>query len=77
LTSCRRVTGGRLVNCYTTNDWLLSLLFVARAGTPCGIRAVRDVPGVENFDVTQFVESHTKYADAIPKILQHVRFAEP
>lgn len=30
LTSCRRVTGGRLVNCYTTNDWLLSLMFVAR-----------------------------------------------
>jgi len=30
LTSCRRVTGGRLVNCYTWNDWLLSLMFVAR-----------------------------------------------
>lgn len=30
LTSVRRVTGGRLVNCYTTNDWLLSLMFVAR-----------------------------------------------
>lgn len=30
LTSCRRVTGGRLVNCYTRNDWLLSLMFVAR-----------------------------------------------
>jgi hypothetical protein len=30
LTSCRRVTGGRLVNCYAKNDWLLSLMFVAR-----------------------------------------------
>jgi hypothetical protein len=30
LTSCRRVTGGRLVNCYTKNDWFLSLMFVAR-----------------------------------------------
>jgi hypothetical protein len=30
LTSCRRVTGGRLVNCYTRNDWFLSLMFVAR-----------------------------------------------
>jgi hypothetical protein len=30
LTSCRRVTGGRFVNCYTKNDWLLSLMFVAR-----------------------------------------------
>lgn len=30
LTSCRRVTGGRFVNCYAKNDWLLSLMFVAR-----------------------------------------------
>lgn len=77
LTSCRRVTGGRLVNCYTKNDWLLSLMFMARAGIPAGVREVRDVPGVENFDVTHFVESHTRYADAIPSILQHVRFSEP
>ena len=30
LASCRRVTGGRLVNCYTRNDWFLSLMFAAR-----------------------------------------------
>ena len=77
LTSCRRVTGGRLVNCYTTNDWLLSLMFMARAGIPCGIRAIRDVAGVENFDVTELVESHTHYGDSIPRILQFVRFSEP
>ena len=77
LTSCRRVTGGRLVNCYTKNDWLLSLMFMARAGIPAGVREVKDVPGIENFDVTQFVETHTKYADAIPSILQKVRFSEP
>jgi len=77
LTSCRRVTGGRLVNCYTRNDWLLSLMFVARGGTPCGTKAIKDVPGVENYDVTHLVESHTKYGDAIPNIMQHIRFSEP
>ncbi|KAL3775561.1 hypothetical protein ACHAW5_001580 [Stephanodiscus triporus] len=77
LTSCRRVTGGRLVNCYTKNDWFLSLMFVARGGTPCGIKPVKDVPGVENYDVTKLVQSHTKYADAVPSILQHIRFSEP
>ncbi|KAL7541962.1 hypothetical protein ACHAXR_011403 [Thalassiosira sp. AJA248-18] len=77
LTSCRRVTGGRLVNCYARNDWLLSLMFVARGGTPCGVKAIKDVPGVENYDVTEMVESHMKYADAIPNILQKVRFSEP
>lgn len=77
LTSCRRVTGGRLINCYTTNDWLLSLMFVARGGTPCGTKPIRDVPGIENYDVTCMVESHTKYGDVVPYILQHVRFSEP
>jgi hypothetical protein len=48
-----------------------------RGGTPCGIKPVKDVPGVENYDVTSLVESHTKYADAIPTILQHIRFSEP
>ena len=77
LTSCRRVTGGRLVNCYTKNDWLLSLMFMARAGIPCGVKPIKDVPGVENYDVTHYVETHTNYADAVPSILQHVRFSEP
>jgi len=77
LTSCRRVTGGRMVNCYTTNDWLLSLMFVARGGTPCGTKPIKDVPGIENYDVTTLVESHTKYGNAIPSILQLVRFSEP
>jgi hypothetical protein len=30
LTSCRRVTGGRFVHCYTRNDWFLTLMFIAR-----------------------------------------------
>ena len=77
LTSCRRVTGGRLVNCYTRNDWFLSLMFVARGGVPYGTKPAKDVPGVENYDVTNLVESHQKYADAIPSILQHIRFSEP
>eukprot|EP00804_Cyclotella_cryptica_P000429 CCRYP_020670-RB/>CCRYP_020670-RB protein AED:0.04 eAED:0.04 QI:330/0.85/0.75/1/0.57/0.5/8/1053/1250 len=77
LTSCRRVTGGRLINCYAKNDWLLSLMFVARGGTPCGTKPILDVPGVENYDVTSLVESHTKYGDAIPNILKVIRFGEP
>ena len=77
ISSCRRVTGGRLVNCYIDHDWLLSLMFAARGGFPCGIRPIKDVPGVENIDVSDLVESHIKYADAVPRILQRVRFFEP
>ena len=77
ISSCRRVTGGRLVNCYISHDWLLSLMFAARGGFPCGIRPITDVPGVENIDVSDLVESHIRYADAVPRILQRVRFFEP
>lgn len=77
ISSCRRVTGGRLVNCYISHDWLLSLMFAARGGFPCGIRPIKDVPGVENIDVSDLVESHIRYADAVPRILQRVRFFEP
>ena len=62
LASCRRVTGGRFINCYIRNDWLLSLMFLARGGTQtCGTKPIENVPGVENYDVTNLVESHTKY----------------
>lgn len=54
-----------------------SFIFPLRGGTPCGVKPIKDVPGVENYDVTDMVESHTKYADALPNILQHVRFSEP
>jgi len=78
LTACRRVAGGRFVNCYLRNDWLLSLMFLARGGAQaCGTKQIDGVPGLENYDVTNLVESHTKYGDAIPRILQTIRFCEP
>ncbi|KAL7550218.1 hypothetical protein ACHAWF_013448 [Thalassiosira exigua] len=70
LTSCRRVTGGRLVNCYTRNDWLMSLMFIARGGTPCGTKAIAGVPELHCM-------ARSLPPDAIPSILQHIRFSEP
>ena len=55
----------------------LAYCLTLRGGSPCGIKPILDVPGVENYDVTSLVETHTKYADAIPNILKMVRFCEP
>ena len=56
---------------------LTYFFYSVRGGTPCGCKPIKDVPGVENYDVTNFVETHTKYADAVPSILHHIRFSEP
>ena len=78
LTTCREVTGGRMVNCYTRNDWFLSLMFIARAGTQtCGTSPIKDVSGIENFNVTELVKTHSHYPEAVPTILQLVDFGKP
>lgn len=76
--TCRQVVGGRMVNCYTRNDWFLSLMFIARAGTQtCGTSPIEDVEGVENYNVTDLVPAHADYPDAVPAILQRVNFGKP
>lgn len=56
---------------------MIDTRLVERGGTPCGTKPILDVPGVENYDVTGLVESHTKYGDAMPNILKMIRFGEP
>ena len=77
-TECRQVAGGRMVNCYTKNDWFLSLMFIARAGTQtCGTAPIDGVEGVENYNVTDLVPAHANYPEAVPSILQRINFGKP
>ena len=70
-----------LLCCVMCSSFLCILFSIyltrCRGGTPCGVKPIENVPGVENFDVTSMVETHTKYADAIPNILRLIRFCEP
>jgi len=80
LTSIRQVTSGRIMNCYKPNDWLLSLMFLCRGrpGTQtCGTHPIVGVTGIENFNVTNIVESHAEYGDSVPELLQLVGFHKP
>jgi hypothetical protein len=79
--ACRQVVGGRLVNCYSRKDLILSLMFQSKKITRglkkvCGTCAV-DVPGVENFDVTDLVGGHVDYCLATGDILKRVRHGLP
>jgi len=77
--ACRQVVAGRLVNCFSQKDLILSLMFqFKRLGLKpvCGTCPV-NVIGVENIDVTDLVTGHQDYCLAIGDILKRVRHGQP
>ncbi|XP_039119471.1 transmembrane and coiled-coil domain-containing protein 4-like isoform X1 [Dioscorea cayenensis subsp. rotundata] len=71
--SVRKMVAGRFINVYATNDWILGVTFRASLLTQglAGIQAV-DAPGIENVDVTDFIDGHSSYLWAVPQILQQL-----
>lgn len=70
----RAVVSGRLINVYSTNDYLLGILYRTSSlqyGI-AGLQAIEDVPGVENVDASDFVDGHTQYRFLIGRILGQV-----
>ncbi|XP_073304136.1 uncharacterized protein [Primulina huaijiensis] len=69
----RKVVAGRYVNAYSTNDWMLGIVFRANLLTQglAGIQPV-DVPGIENVDVTEVIEGHSSYLWCAQQILEQL-----
>ncbi|KAK8091286.1 hypothetical protein PG994_000791 [Apiospora phragmitis] len=66
----RSVVPGRIVNVYSTKDYLLGYLYRTSSlqyGV-AGLQTVRDVGGVENVDVSDLVDGHTQYRFLIGSI---------
>ncbi len=79
--ACRRVVAGRLINCYSRKDLILSLMFQMKRfqgilRPVCGTSPV-SVNGVENYDVTDLVSAHTDYCLVSGEILKRVRHGQP
>eukprot|EP00804_Cyclotella_cryptica_P025141 CCRYP_012992-RD/>CCRYP_012992-RD protein AED:0.10 eAED:0.10 QI:78/0.77/0.8/1/0.88/0.9/10/197/1465 len=77
----RRVVAGRLINCYSRKDMILSLMFQLKRmqgilRPVCGTSPVL-VDGVENFDVTDLVSAHTDYCLVTGEILKRLRHGQP
>lgn len=73
----RAVVSGRYVNAFARNDWVLNYLFRATSGglnTVAGLRAIEDVPGLENVDVTDKIAGHLSYRSFMPLILDQLGF---
>ncbi|QDS72993.1 hypothetical protein FKW77_008926 [Venturia effusa] len=72
---CKTVVSGRFVNGYATNDWILGYLFRATGGgisKVAGLAPIDGVPGIENFNVTEWVPGHMSYRAAMPRLLREV-----
>ena len=77
----RRVVAGRVVNCFSSKDWILSLMFQYKRMTGLGRRVCGTsrvlVDGIENYDVTSLIQSHGDYCVAVEDILKLVEFGLP
>ncbi|MCJ1311665.1 hypothetical protein MMC25_005338 [Agyrium rufum] len=70
----RTVVAGRLVNVYTTNDYILGFMYRTSSiqyGI-AGLEKVQGLPGVENVDVTSIVNGHLRYRYLVGRILQNI-----
>lgn len=74
----RAVVTGRLVNTYSTHDYILGILYRTRnlALNIAGLEAVYGVPGVENKDVSSIVNGHNQYRLAVGRILKEVGYQD-
>jgi flagellar biosynthesis GTPase FlhF len=68
----RSVVAGRVINVFSTKDYLLAFLYRANSFQYgiAGLQAIREVQGIENADVSSLVDGHTQYRFLVGSILQ-------
>lgn len=74
----RSVVSGRVVNVYSTNDYILGFLYRTSSiqyGV-AGLQKVEGVSGVENVDVSDMVSGHTRYRYLTGRILKKIGFED-
>ena len=88
--ACRQIVAGRLVNCYSSNDLILSLMFQAKRFSGgslshgmgsilkpvCGTCRV-EVPGVESINCSDLILGHQDYCLETGKVLERIGLGEP
>ena len=74
----RTVVSGRVVNAYSTNDYILGFLYRSSSiqfGV-AGLQAIEGVKGVENVDVSDLVSGHLAYRFLTGTILKKIGFED-
>lgn len=70
----RNAVAGRLVNCYSKNDRILSVLYSSTNFMYAIGNYEIEIKGVENYDVTSISPGHNDYRNKLDKILQHINY---
>ncbi|KAL6253272.1 hypothetical protein RBB50_000995 [Rhinocladiella similis] len=75
--SMRSVVSGRLINVYSTNDYILAFMY-RTSSAQLGIAGLQEINvyGVENFDVSEEVTGHLRYQNMVGKILTEVGWTD-
>jgi hypothetical protein len=66
--AARSIVAGRFVNCYSTKDWLLSVLFWQGVSKPAAGLVPVDCPGIENINCSDIVSGHADYIEKLDEI---------
>eukprot|EP00252_Welwitschia_mirabilis_P024108 TRINITY_DN7027_c0_g1_i1.p1 TRINITY_DN7027_c0_g1~~TRINITY_DN7027_c0_g1_i1.p1 ORF type:complete len:221 (+),score=51.69 TRINITY_DN7027_c0_g1_i1:24-665(+) len=69
----REMVAGRFINCYSKNDWILGVIYRASLLTQ-GLAGIQpaEMHGIENIDVTEFVDGHSAYLWVTSDILERL-----
>jgi hypothetical protein len=70
----RSVVLGRLINVFSSKDWVLSLLYRYKRWSVIPLAGLREVniPSIENFDVSSIIDNHGDYPSKMKRILHMV-----
>ena len=74
----RSVVSGRVVNVFSTNDYVLAFLYRTSSiqlGV-AGLQPVLGIPGVQNVDVSELVSGHLRYRYLTGSILKKIGFED-
>ncbi|KAI9724220.1 MAG: hypothetical protein M1828_003965 [Chrysothrix sp. TS-e1954] len=74
----RTVVSGRVVNVFSTTDYLLGFLYRTSSFQfgIAGLQPIAGVGGVENVDVSDLIDGHLKYRFLMGRVLKRIGFSD-
>lgn len=77
-TRIRSVVAGRVLNVFSTEDYILGFLYRASSAqfAVAGLQRLENVNGIENFDASKLVSGHTRYHYMVGQLLQLTGFED-